>query len=365
MMVGMLAMTAFAVDIGYIQVVRSQMQTSADAAALAAAWGLIDEGTLTGNGDSAATMQKARDSAAQFAALNLVGRQAPQLATADVTIGYAADSSNPNIVTFEEDSSINPANYNAVRVRIRRTDAQNGALPLFFARIFGLDNSSQQAEATAMFLNDTNGFTMPDNGENLDLLPFALDMGTWTAMMNRTVHDDDWARDPDTGQIFAGSDGILEVNLFPQETGAPGNRGTVDMGSNNNSTADLARQITHGVSAADLAYHGGSLEFNVDGLMFLNGDTGISAGVKDELTAIIGQPRTILLFTAVNGNGNNATYTIAGFAGVRIVEVKLTGKLSDKRVTVQPSHVTAQGMIRPIGNSKKSHFVHSNVWLVR
>ena len=95
-----------------------------------------------------------------------------------------------------------------------------------------------------------------------------------------------------------------------KEPGSPGNRGTVDIGSSNNSTNDIARQILYGISASDLAYHGGKLEFNSCGYLILNGDTGISAGVKDELAEIKGQPRCIPVFSQVNGPGNNADYKI-------------------------------------------------------
>ena len=64
--------------------------------------------------------------------------------------------------------------------------------------------------------------------------------------------------------------------------------GTVDIGGANNSTSDLARQIREGMSAedmADLASSGRSLEFT-EGKLTLNGDTGISAGVKDDLVYI-------------------------------------------------------------------------------
>ena len=74
-----------------------------------------------------------------------------------------------------------------------------------------------------------------------------------------------------------------------------------------------------------MAQIGGSLQFNASGVLHLNGDTGISAGVKDELASIIGQPRIIPIFSSVVGPGNNADYTIVKFVGVRILAVKLTG----------------------------------------
>jgi len=41
----------------------------------------------------------------------------------------------------------------------------------------------------------------------------------------------------------------------------------------------------------------------------------------------------------VSGNGNNSHYVVVGFAGVRIMYVKLTGSMSSKKVIVQPALV--------------------------
>lgn len=69
-----------------------------------------------------------------------------------------------------------------------------------------------------------------------------------------------------------------------------------------------------------------SSKLDDNGELFLNGDTGISAGVKNELASIKGEPKLIPLFNQVNGPGNNATYSIVKFVGVRLMQVKLTGK---------------------------------------
>jgi hypothetical protein len=198
----------------------------------------------------------------------------------------------------------------------------------------------------------------------LGVLPFSLDDESWSLMLAGTGTDD-WTWNSATSQIEAGPDGILELDLYPQGTGSPGNRGTVDVGSNNNSTADIARQILNGVTPQDLEYHGGSLEFDSNGELFLNGDTGISAGIKDELLAIKGKPRVIPVFTQVTGNGNNAQYTIVRFVGIRICEVQLTGSVSSKRVIVQPAQVVAKGGIPSTGSTTTSYYVYSPTWLVR
>lgn len=175
---------------------------------------------------------------------------------------------------------------------------------------------------------------------------------------------DGWRWNASNSTVTSGTDGIREVNLYPQGTGSPGNRGTVDIGSSNNSTNDIARQIVDGISGSDLSYFpSGELKFNSQGKLYLNGDTGISAGVKDELASIIGQPRIIPIFETVSGPGNNAEYTIVKFAGVRIMEVVLTGSMSKKRVIIQPCAVNVKGGIA--STAGRSNFMYSPVWLVR
>ncbi|MGN6543792.1 MAG: Tad domain-containing protein, partial [Aureliella sp.] len=159
-------------------------------------------------------------------------------------------------------------------------------------------------------------------------------------------------------------DGIPEGNLYPQGTGSPGNRGTVDIGDSNNSTADIARQIKQGISSDDLVKLGKPLEICSDGTMTLNGDTGISAGVKDELASLIGKTRIVPIFSQVSGNGNNATYTVVKWVGIRVLDVKLTGSLSSKKVMIQ-----AAPMVCPYvtvgGSTDMSSGVFSPVVLTR
>ena len=236
-------------------------------------------------------------------------------------------------------------------------------MPYFFARIFGKHGQELHSEAIAGLVRDVNGFKAATDGSNLEFLPYTLDLTTWTPFVANSGSDN-YRWNPTTKKVEAGSDGLVEVNLFPQGTGSPGNRGTVDIGSSNNSTADIARQIVYGISPADLAHLGGTLEFDASGKLYLNGDTGISAGVKDELESIKGQPRIIPIFSAVSGNGNNAQYTIVKWQGIRIMNVKLTGSMSQKNVMIQVAPVLAKGVI-PSTSTGTSSYVFSPVVLVR
>ena len=357
-------MVAFCVDIGYVLSAKEELQRSADSSALAACW---EYGQRLSKGSSVpASVGYARATAAQYASLNRVTNHAMSLdsntsnsASGDVVFGYISDfkSSQSAFVTNS------PNGYNAVKVRLRKNSSINGQVPYFFARIFGLTGQSLEEEATAGFVLDVKGFKVPSDGSNLGILPYALDIQTWNGLIANSGTDS-YRWNTQTKKVEAGSDGLVEVNLFPQGTGSPGNRGTIDIGSSGNSTADIARQIVYGVSPSDLAHHGGKLEFDSSGKLPLNGDTGISAGVKDELASIMGQPRIIPIFSTVSGNGNNANYTIVKWQGIRIVNVKLTGSMSQKNVMIQVAPIMTKGAI-PSTTVGTSSYVYSPIVLVR
>jgi Flp pilus assembly protein TadG len=373
--IGLLGMVAFCVDLGYILSAKEELQRTADSAAIAACWEL---GQRFSNGDLASEVAiQTRQVAQSYANINHVTNQSPAIDTnpsngpqGDVQMAYIADFINaPGVLDVS-----NPDLFNAVRVRVRKNADINGKVPYFFAKIFGLSGQDLQAEAMAAFVRDVAGFQVPADGSCIDLLPFALDHETWILLMDNVVGEfnnikveNNWAWDEATETITycsAGSaDDWVEVNLYPQDTGSPGNRGTVDIGSSNNSTADIARQILYGVSPEDLAQHGGFLQLNSDGVLYLDGDTGISAGFKDELAAIKGQPRCIPIFSDVNGPGNTAVYTISGWVGVRIMDVKLTGPMSKKHITIQIATVQCKGVI-PSTTTGTSDHVFSTVVLV-
>lgn len=367
LLVFMVILVAFAIDIGYIQLAKAQLQQSADAAALAATAELIDDEALYTTAGLSDEIAAARTRAVQYAALNPVCLVAPAVdpntgnsASGEVVVGNLPDPSNPSLAMNFAD----PDSFNAVQVRVQRTATRNGEVGLFFARVFGSNTQGVTATATAAMLKNISGFRAPSDGSNLGILPFALDKQTWDNML-AGGGTDQWSWNSATGTLSAGSDLVREINLYPQGTGSPGNRGTVDIGGNNNSTSDIARQIVYGVNASDMAQMpGGKLALGDDGTLSLNGDTGISAGVKDELASIRGQTRVIPIFSVVNGNGNNAQYTIVCFVGVRILDVKLTGPMSSKRVTIQPANVQMEGAIAGDG-AQTSQYVYSPVWLVR
>jgi Flp pilus assembly protein TadG len=352
-----IAFTALVVDLGYLHNARAELQRAADAAALSACWEMGEQFAVTDDTDD--VFDATRDSAETTAGNNDVCNTFPDLASSDVNFGYISDFSDPE----GSWSTSDPSNFNAVQVSVRRNASINGQVRTFFARAFGVDGLDAQASATAAIVRGVGGFETPADGSNLEILPFALDLQTWNNMLAGTASDG-YSWNPDTKAVTSGGDGVKEVNLYPQGTGSPGNRGTVDIGGSNNSTADIARQIVYGISPEDMEAMGGSLEFDDNGELSLNGDTGISAGVKDELASIIGKTRIIPIFSQVEGPGNNADFTIVQWAGVRIMYVKLTGSMSSKKLIVQPAAVSSHGVI-PSTAEGTSSYVYSKAFLVR
>jgi hypothetical protein len=361
LLIGMVGCLAFALDLGFIYTTRSELQRSADAAALAATWRVLEDQVATlGEISRADATVNARAEAEEFAGLNNVASRSPELAEDDVEVGHYLENDD-GTGEVDPDSSLYT---NTVRVRVQRTEAQNGEVRLFFARALGVDQQGLQCEATAAFWSGFSGFKMPEDGSNLGMLPITLDRESYEHNLVSELGPDNYAYNPDTGAITAGHDGIPEVNLYPQGTGSPGNRGTVDFGNPNNATPDLQRQILYGLNESDLAYLGGSIQLDANGELILNGDTGISAAIKSSLDAIKGQPRMIPIFDSVSGNGNNANYTITGFCGIRILYVKLTGAMSSKQVIVQPAAMQTRGGIKDEDGSNRTMFIYSPVVLV-
>ncbi|MGV3486544.1 MAG: TadG family pilus assembly protein [Planctomycetaceae bacterium] len=352
MIVSLVTLLAVTLDFAHIHVAETELQRAADASAMAACWEMFDQ-TVVG-GSSGAIRVATKQAANAVAYSNQVVSESPRFAEDDVQLGvYGLDGSWTNSDTSAR---------NAVRVTLRRQASVNGELPLFFGAITGRDSLRLQTTATAAMYRSISGFYEPeDSDDKLDILPLALDLPSWLdAVAGATTDNYAFAG----GGVQAGSDGVFETNLYPKGVGAPGNRGTVDIGGANNSTADLSRQISQGISKQDFIDLGKPLQFDANGELELNGDTGISAGIKDELADLIGKVRIIPIYTRVSGNGNNAMFTIVRWEGVRILDVKLTGSKDSKKVMIQPAKVIARGAKIDHSGAYASTHVYTPVMLV-
>jgi len=357
-----LAFVAYSVDLGYISITRAKLQTASDAAALGAACRLLD-GLGPAPLPASMVQANAQATAVAVAAANTAGDQMSVALDAGTDITLGRRVYNPSTSSWQYLWGTTP--YNAVRITAVRgrgaVGQPDGPLSLFFAPVIGHDQANVSGTAKAA-LQAISGFRLKQGAtSNCELLPIAYDKPSWDQLM-AGVGSDNYSYNPSTGAVASGADGVKEIDLYPYGNQAltPGNRGTVDIGSPNNSTADLSRQIRYGVNAADLAYFGGSIDLN-GGPLNLNGDTGISAGIKDDLQSIIGKPRVIPIFESVTGPGNNAVFRIVKWAGIRIMYVKLTG--GDKKVIAQPAPIMSSWAI-PATTETLSDYVFTKPRLV-
>lgn len=364
-MIMVFAFAAFAIDVGYMTMTRSQLQNAADAAALAGGMKLTDGlGPKPTAPTTVAT--NSRQAAVDLAALNAAGDVSAVYLNGATDVELGRRVWNSGTQSWTESWGTSP--YDLIRVTARRDQANstNGdrTLPLFFAPVIGNSTATLSVTATAT-ISPGGGFRIPTaSGLTAPVLPIALDEPTWNALLGG-AGTDDYSYDTATGVVSSGSDGIKEVNIYPNGSAdlPSGNRGTVDFGSSDNSTENLSRQIRHGLNESDLSYFPNGTLTTDNGPLDLNGDTGLSAGFKDDLASIIGQPRAIPLFTQVSGPGNNAMYTVVRFVGVRLTYVQLTGSPSNKKVIVQPATVTSDTVLPGTGSSTTT-YIYSRIRLI-
>ncbi len=346
MLIVVFAMAAFAIDLGYMSLTKTQLRNAADGAALAAAIELTD-GLGTAPSKSTAEVTASANTAARtVAALQRNGNVSSTLLVTSRDTRYGQLSWDGQAHKWVK--SWNTAPYNLVEITLHRDQPRgtgpasgDGRLPLLFAPAIGVRDADLSGVTDAALYPGVGISIATGSSLTTDVLPIALDLPTWTALMAGTGTDN-YSYNAATGIVSSGPDGVKEVSLYPTGTGSPGNRGTVNVGTNNNSTANLQRQIEFGLNASDLAPYSGSLRTD-NGSLMLSGNPGISAAIKSSLTTIIGKPRLIPIFTNLTGNGANAQYTITKFVGVRVMYVQLTS--GNKTVVVQPATYSSATVI--------------------
>jgi len=290
---------ALALDGGLLFVQRRQAQSAADGAALAGAYALS-------NGSSFST--------AQSGAIAVGSQKGITISSADITQPQAG----------------------SIAVSVTSTQ------PRLFSALWGSGTMAAKASATAVAQTSISGFQA--NGSlNARLLPIVLDKTTWQTMM-AGQSTDQYTYNASTNTVTLGADGITESQLYPVANGSPGNWGTIKVGVSNNSTSVLGSQIAYGITPAQLATFPNSTiqldpSLSPPSITF-QGNPGISAGIKSDLSSIIGMPVAVPVYDQNGGNGNNAWYRVIAFQPARIMSVNFQG--NPKYVIIQPAVLNDQ-----------------------
>lgn len=148
-----IGIAAMAVDVGYMMVGKTELQRTADAAALAATrqLGHIYEGmtyTAQQSYDVTADTAVIQNAAIDVASQNRAAGTGVAIDPADIQIGTWDQARDPRFV-------VTTSQPNAVYVKARRDGTANGPIATFFARIFGVTSVGVSAQATAALTGES------------------------------------------------------------------------------------------------------------------------------------------------------------------------------------------------------------------
>ena len=324
LLVPVLGMVALAVDYGYLLTIRVDLQRVADQAALAAVRDLVP--TPEGFQDLEEVKRTVRD----YVAHNSNGKL--QVVDSDIEIGRY----DPQTIYTTVDI-LNTGIFDTVKVTVRRDQVANTSVALFFARVLGIDNADISASATAV-LQKAQFLT-----GGSDLLPMSIPQDVW----NIREPGDAWS--------------VYGDGKMTDEYGndIPGNWGTLDIGNFSNSTSELNDQILNGLRQEDLdaLYNANIIETNthIDSQrpMTVNGDTGISTGLKHSVQNVHGLTKLIPIYASVNDqSGGGLDFNVVGWGVVQVVDSRWKGS-KHTYVEIQKAYMY-DGDLRPhpdLGNT--------------
>jgi Flp pilus assembly protein TadG len=348
LLIPLLAMMAFAIDIGYSVETRAELVNATDAAALAGVQQLIkpfqqwrtasssSQTTLLAN---ATTLAKA--TVAAVAGSNSSGGVSLQVVAADVDVGYTDGSG-----TYYSGNAgkIPAATFpNTVVVTLRRDNTSppnsNGELPLFFGRALGKSSVALTASATAVAYEGviTNIKSGPGNG---DLLPVATDQTQWTDFYKNGSKSQ--YADPNapsgTGwlQIYPGGTDSINGKQYSSMNGLLSLNGTKSAADSYYSGA--TGWIQGGPSSGDISSlsTAGQLPLPSSGAgQTWSSGPGLKSTEITDFQALITTPPTLRLLplydptsSSTTGTGNG-TYQITYFVPVYVAYAQNTGSNMD------------------------------------
>jgi hypothetical protein len=372
-------MLAFSIDIGWIALVRTDLQTAADAAALAGAEQLQQlyvQFTIPGQTNQSTILTTATTNtgtqncpmyaAEQTALKNKAGNVFLNVRDQDVTFGFVDQNG-----TYHSDySNYNGGFPNSVRVVTRRDNLVNQPVSLFFAPIFGMSSKALEATATAtIYAQDVMNlqvYQWLNMGQRVGahILPVALDVNIWNNFYTSKGYSPD-------GQIHLAPNGSPQLFIYPNgpwalnPTNTPGSFGLIDVGPPANNVPAFRNWIDDGQTPNDINY---LISNKLVPVSMPDGQYGpeswkVGPGLKSTLQTNFAdqmyKPNMIPLFIpqsapagwmslaqnatsgtayqAASGNGQNATYSVVGFVGVWISQADGSG--SNMNISIQPSAV--------------------------
>lgn len=352
-------------ELALVGEVREQLQSAADAAALAGAAELLDEdrlkiGTTPNIEDDA---QAAQRFAALFCNYNL-GLGQPWITFSDkpclLGFGHVAnptDRTSP-FEAWDGVSDINQLEINTLQVYVERSRRFGNQVPLRLAPFFGMVEARIGVQAAATVDRRVYGFR-PKNGAPIFVAPLTITRDglaqAWFEQANAapvaTVNDN-FTVDPATDSVTAGADGIPEITVTaPLPNGNPPDAtdtlGTLLFGFTGSDPGGIANQLRVGLEPIDLYERDGQLALDENNLLQVDGRSEVDADVVVVLQDLIGKKRIWPLSSIRPDLGQTGVvYDVTDFAAGRVVSAsnEPPGKLT---VVIQPTTMpTTTALVR-------------------
>jgi Flp pilus assembly protein TadG len=360
----LIALVAFSVDTGWIVSSRTELQSAADAAALAGADALMDgyvqyqlAGSNSQSSNNQATilansMASARQKAEAWAAKNSAGGVSSlTLNDSDVEFGYT--DSNGNYTPY---SSGQPF-PNTIKVTMRRDSSANGSLGLFFGPVIHTSSVDLKATAAAVLMGGTIDNFNANTGLNVGMLPMTFDVNAW----KNYLATGQW---PD-GTVSLDANGNPQLQVYPSVKDS-GNFGQLSLDDSHVGASTERGWIDNGMAPSDIqALQSANLiplSNHPANTWDWIGDTGFKASLVMDINSYPGKSFLLPLFTpyspepnysAGTGNGSHYYYDIVQFVGVKIMPGGGNRQvLIEPAAVVDPSAVFAGGGPTIVDTSK-------------
>jgi len=350
LLIPLLGMLAFSIDIGYMALVRTDLQTAADAAALAGAeklQGLYVQYTAPGQTQQSTLLTTATtntagspmNTAERFASYNKAGNVPITVRDQDVTFGFT-DAQGAYHANYNG-LGLGGGFPNTITVITRRDQLANSPLSLFFGPVFGLSSKELTATASATVYSGDISSLQVIPGVNAHILPVALDVNVWNAFYTTGLSPD--------GTIHQATNGSPQLQVYPTTTNTPGSFGLLDIGVPSNNAPAFRNWILNGQTPNDVAYltdpNNNLLPVSTASPKNWKCGPGLTSALLASFQAEMGVPNCIPLFQpvsvspyqAASDTGQNATYAIVGFVGVTITHADGNG--TNMNISIQPCSV--------------------------
>lgn len=335
---------ALVLDRLWLSAADSELQTAANAAALAAANMIADEEILKVDFDAEVWAKQVRQKAEEVARQNLVAGRSPVVNTdphRDVRLGRPVVDELTGQVTYIE-TDYDPS---SIMVTAHRDRSTGNPVSLFMPYLTGQPHGDVTAMAEASISNHISG-VRPLDRANVPLWPLAIlesngsQLDDWLSAIEAGQGEDNLGWNRERHELIDEGDGLPEMRLTTGKDQQPGNLFLVDLGTDLYDD-DLSLQFEKGFTWKHLEDFGSELNFTA-GPFSLTASSDLLGTPVDYLQNQIGHTRIVLLYQRQADSGNNRYQTIQATRLVAIRLLAVHKSYEEIELIVQPTVIATR-----------------------